>query len=110
MGHDIYGYNRNGKEIAYARFFMSNPSASTLYYILGAEEYNGGVSGIGAKEKFSLEQMEKAKNKLLQFYDVEDLSELKIRSLDMDDEQILNFLSNCLKTAKEEDDVEIVFL
>lgn len=34
MGHDIVGYNKAGKEIAYARFSMGNPNATVLYTLL----------------------------------------------------------------------------
>lgn len=89
---------------------MSNPSASRLYSLLDAYGHNGGVSGFGTKESFSVEQLEKAVETLLRYFDVKDLMELKTKSLDIDDEQIINFLSNCLRTAKEEDDVEIAFM
>lgn len=88
---------------------MSNVNASILYCVLDADEYNGGVSGIGAKVTFSAHQMEKAMDVLLQFYNAGDSTELKEASLNMDEEQILNFLLNCLKTAKEEEEVVIVF-
>lgn len=60
MGHDIYGYNKAGESIAYARFSMQNYNSYILYDILNAQEYNGGVSGIGNSLTLSKKEMEKA--------------------------------------------------
>lgn len=88
---------------------MSNMNASILYQVLGADEYDGGVSGIGATASFSVEQMAKAMAELLKLYNIDDLSKLNKGALDMDKEQILNFISNCLDVAKEEGKVSIAF-
>ena len=60
MGHDISGINQSGEEIAYARFAMWNYNANILYDLLDAQNYNGGVSGIGDSVVFTRKQIEKA--------------------------------------------------
>jgi homoserine kinase len=68
MGHDISGYNKAGKEIAYARFSMGNYNATILYNLLDANNYYAGVSGSGDSSIFSIQQIEKAMNVYKQFY------------------------------------------
>ena len=68
MGHDISGFNKAGKEIAYARFSMGNVNAIILYRLLQAYKYYAGVSGSGGSTCFSTQQCEKALNRFNQFY------------------------------------------
>src|SRR5690242_2242841 len=108
MGHDISGYNKAGKEIAYARFSMGNYNATILYHLLGANNYYAGVSGSGGSSTFSIQQIEKALNGYNQLYKNGDsLSESDI--LTWDKKQILNFIQNCLLTAKIEGSVRVYF-
>jgi hypothetical protein len=108
MGHDISGYNKTGKEIAYARFSMGNYNAAILYNLLDANNYYAGVSGSGDSSTFSKQQIEKAMNAYKQFYKNGDsLSESDF--LTWDQKQILNFIQNCLATAKIEGSVRVYF-
>lgn len=108
MGHDISGLNKAGEEIAYARFSMGNYNAHILYSLLDANEYNGGVSGIGDVSTFSIQQIEKALNAYNQFFENNDsLSECD--NVSWDQKQIQNFILNCLATAKKEGNVKICF-
>ncbi|MDR4945297.1 hypothetical protein [Neobacillus cucumis] len=108
MGHDISGYNKAGKEIAYARFSMGNYNATILYSLLGANNYYAGVSGSGGSSTFSIQQIEKALNDYNQLYKNGDsLSESDI--LTWDKKRILNFIQNCLLTAKIEGSVRVYF-
>ena len=108
MGHDISGYNKAGEEIAYARFSMGNYNATILYNLLDANNYYAGVSGSGSSSTFSIQQIEKALNAFKQFYKNSDcLSESA--SLPWDQKQILNFIQNCLATAKMEGGVRVYF-
>ncbi|MBT2727197.1 hypothetical protein J7E63_09635 [Bacillus sp. ISL-75] len=108
MGHDISGYNKAGKEIAYARFSMGNYNATILYNLLDANNYYAGVSGSGDSSIFSIQQIEKAMNVYKQFYKNGDsLSESDF--LTWDQKQILNFIQNCLATAKIEGSVRVYF-
>ncbi|MFP5107075.1 hypothetical protein ACSU6B_09920 [Neobacillus sp. C211] len=108
MGHDISGYNKAGKEIAYARFSMGNYNATILYNLLDANNYYAGVSGSGDSSIFSIQQIEKAMNVYKQFYkNGNSLSESDF--LTWDQKQILNFIQNCLGTAKIEGSVRVYF-
>ncbi|MGF6952720.1 hypothetical protein QF028_005225 [Neobacillus sp. B4I6] len=108
MGHDISGYNKAGKEIAYARFSMGNFNATILYNLLDANNYYAGVSGSGDSSIFSIQQIEKAMNVYMQFYkNGNSLSESDF--LTWDQKQILNFIQNCLATAKIEGSVRVYF-
>jgi hypothetical protein len=108
MGHDISGYNKAGKEIAYARFSMGNYNATILYNLLDANNYYAGVSGSGDSSIFSIQQIEKAMNVYKQFYkNGNSLSESEF--LTWDQKQILNFIQNCLATAKIEGSVRVDF-
>lgn len=108
MGHDISGLNKAGEEIAYARFSMGNYNAHILYSLLDANEYNGGVSGIGDVSKFSIQQIEKALNAYNQFFDNKDALSGS-DNLSWDQKQIQNFILNCLATAKKEGNVRVCF-
>jgi hypothetical protein len=108
MGHDIYGYNKAGKEIAYARFSMGNYNAIILYDLLDANDYNAGVSGSGDSSTFSIQQVEKAMNTFKQIFgNVDSLS--KSDSMDWDQKQILDFIQNCLATAQKDGSVKVFF-
>lgn len=108
MGHDILGYNKAGEEIAYARFSMGNRNAIILYNLLDAINYYAGVSGSGRSSAFSKLQIEKALNACNQFFDNND-SYPKNNFFPMDQDQILNFIQNCLATAKIEGSVNVYF-
>ncbi|MBB6447935.1 hypothetical protein [Bacillus benzoevorans] len=100
MGHDIIGYNKSGKEIAYARFGMSNYNAIILYSLLDAEKYYAGVSGSGHITSFSIQQIEKA-------YQLFKSGEFLMDQWDR--KQILNFVQNCLAAAQKEGSVRVAF-
>ncbi|WP_411953560.1 hypothetical protein ACKXGF_09795 [Alkalibacillus sp. S2W] len=104
MGHDIYGVNQSQQQIAYARFHMFNDSAHDLYQLLDAKECDGGVSGIGAKKTFSKQQIEQALSQLQKRLD-----RFNHQSIDLDDQQIKRFLTDCLETAEEEGQVDVCF-
>lgn len=103
MGHDISGYNKQEEQIAYARYSMNNNSARTLYEVLEVYDFDGGVSGIGAQEKFNAERIKQAIEnfKNIDWADFEDGAYEK--------EKLETFLNNCLKTAQEEGEVTISF-
>lgn len=105
MGHDIYGFNKSGEEIAYARFSMGNYNATILYSLLEANRYYAGVSGSGEWSTFSKQQIEKAMNKYKQLYNQ---NESQTKS-NWDLKQILEFIQNCLKTAEKEENVKVYF-
>lgn len=107
MGHDILGYNKAGKEIAYARFSMGNYNAVILYRLLDAIKYYAGVSGIGASTTFSIQQIEKALITYNELYNSH--SQLKGDLLSLDQKQILTFILNCLATAQKEESVRVYF-
>ncbi|MCL7745565.1 hypothetical protein [Halalkalibacter alkaliphilus] len=102
MGHDIEGYNKSGEEIAYARFSMGNDNATILYDLLNANDYDGGVSGVGDSSSFSIQQIEKALNEFKQLYDKGDSTLPQNDFLDWDQKQILNFIESCFRTAQKE--------
>jgi hypothetical protein len=108
LGHDILGFNKAGKEIAYARFSLGNHNATILYSLLDANNYYAGVSGSGETTTFSIKQMEKALNAYNQLYNNgEPLLESDL--LTWDRKQISHFLLNCLATAKKEGSVGVYF-
>jgi hypothetical protein len=108
MGHDISGYNKEGEEIAYARFSMGNFNATILYHLLDANNYYAGVSGTGGSTTFSTQQMEKALYDYKQFYNNGDsLPESDL--LDWDQKQIQKFILSCLATAQDEGSVRVSF-
>ena len=106
MGHDIYGYNKAGEEIAYARFSMGNYNSIILYDLLDATDYHAGVSGSGDSSTFSIQQMEKAMDTYKQIFG-DSLSESD--SMDWDQKQILDFIQNCLATAQKDGSVKVFF-
>lgn len=109
MGHDILGYNKAGKEIAYARFSMGNPNAIVLYTLLNAMDYYAGVSGSGDSVIRSTQQIEKAVNVYKRRCVNDDPHLSKNDFENWDQKQILNFLVNCLKTAQKEECVKVYF-
>jgi hypothetical protein len=109
MGHDIYGYNKAGEEIAYARFSMGNYNATILYSLLDANEYYAGVSGSGNSSTFSIQQIEKALNTYKKLYNNGDSPLSERDPLAWDQKQILNFIQNCFVTAQNEKSVRVYF-
>ena len=109
MGHDIYGYNKAGEEIAYARFSMGNYNATILYNLLDANEYYAGVSGSGDSNTFSIQQIEKALNAYKEFFNKGDSPLSQSDLLAWDQKQILNFIKNCFVTAQKEESVRVYF-
>ncbi|WCF11567.1 hypothetical protein NDS46_29925 (plasmid) [Paenibacillus thiaminolyticus] len=103
MGHDISGFNKRGIEVAYARYGMSNPGARILYKVLNAEDYDGGVSGIGIEKKFNENQIVEAIAKCLT------INWDEVSEGDYEKEKIEGFLKDCLNTATEEGEVKIFF-
>ncbi len=109
MGHDIYGLDKDGKEIAYARFCMGNYHALILYSLLDSDKFYAGVSGSGGSATFTIQQIEKALDAYRQSY-----SNVKF-PLDGNDanswdlKQILNFIENCLETAQKDGSVSVYF-
>ncbi|MRX56744.1 hypothetical protein GJU41_22635 [Bacillus idriensis] len=106
MGHDISGYNKAGEEIAYARFSMGNYNFRILYGLLGADEFNAGVSGSGGHSVFSLQQIEQALNDCHLFFKNE---ALQSEGFSWDKKQIFDFLLNCLSIVKKEGSVSVYF-
>ncbi|WP_058306247.1 hypothetical protein [Gracilibacillus massiliensis] len=106
MGHDIYGINKKGEQIAYARFSMGNVNAFILYDLLNADEYNGGVSGIGGRCTFSLQELEKALHEFEQTFGTVATEEYD----DWDIRQIKEFIQNCLEVAKKQKSIDVVFM
>ena len=103
MGHDISGYNKQGEEIAYARYAIGNGNSEKLYNVLDAWEYYGGVSGLGQSAKYNVRQIEQAieKFKAINWDNIEDWEYEK--------NKLERFLNNCLETAKREGEVSIYF-
>lgn len=60
MGHDTFAYKRPHDEVAYLHRSMGNEDARTIYRLLGAEEYDAGVSGDGSWATFYRDSLEKA--------------------------------------------------
>lgn len=108
MGHDIFGINRKGEQIAYARFNMQNPDAIILYHLLHAEDYYAGVSGTGDIATFSLQQIEQALNDFSQLY-IEKAASSDSDFLTWELKQIKDFIQNCYTTAQKEGSVRIYF-
>jgi hypothetical protein len=108
MGHDISGFNKAKEEIAYARFSMGNRNAILLYSLLEANQYYAGVSGSGKSTIFSIQQVEKALDGYKKLFKTgNSLSESD--GVSWDQKQILNFIQNCLATARKEESVEVYF-
>lgn len=108
MGHDIFGINKNGEKIAYARFNMQNPDAIILYHLLQAEDYYAGVSGTGDISTFSLQQIEQALNDFSQLFN-ENAAFSESDFLTWDLKQMKDFIQNCFTTAQKEGSVRIYF-
>ena len=108
MGHDISGFNKAGKEVAYARFSMGNYNALILYRLLNAHKYYAGVSGSGGSTSFSIQQIEKALDDYKKLYNHGESPEENDPS-NWDQKQILNFIRNCLVTAQIEGRVRVYF-
>ncbi|MGM0903956.1 MAG: hypothetical protein ACQEXB_22990 [Bacillota bacterium] len=108
MGHDIVGFNKAGEEIAYARFSMGNYNAIILYSLLDANKFYAGVSGTGNSSSFTTQQFEKALNT---YKELNNSGNLPSNSdfLTWDQKQILNFILNCLTTARKEENVRVYF-
>ena len=109
MGHDIFGYNKAGEEIAYARFSMGNHNALILYRLLNAYEYYAGVSGSGRGTTISKEQIEEALKVFEQQYNNKDSAHTNYDFLRWDGKQINDFIKNCSTTAKKEGNVKVFF-
>ncbi|MDG5786151.1 hypothetical protein QA612_01515 [Evansella sp. AB-P1] len=107
MGHDIYGYNKDGKEIAYARFSMWNDNATILYRLLDSMDYHGGVSGLGRSSAFDKEKIENALNSYTQLHN--NIGNFMSGCDPFDLEQIQNFIQNCYTTAQKEGSVTVFF-
>ncbi|QFT87405.1 hypothetical protein FIU87_01960 [Bacillus sp. THAF10] len=105
MGHDIYGYNKVRKEVAYARFCKGNFNAHILYAVLDANEFFAGVSGSGGGSDFSVQQIENALREFGQNYNLQPSHEAD----KWDVKQIQDFLHNCLETAQREGKVSVIF-
>lgn len=108
MGHDIYGYNNKGEEVAYARFSMGNHNATILYRLLDSIDYHAGVSGNGESTTFSIQHLEKALCDYRQLFN-DSTSLLEVDNLEWDQKQIRNFILNCLETAQKEGKVDVFF-
>lgn len=108
MGHDIYGYNKKGEEVAYARFSMGNHNATILYRLLDSIDYYAGVSGNGGSTTFSIQQLEKALYDYGQFFN-DSTALLESEPLEWDQKQIRNFILNCLEIAQKEGKVGVFF-
>lgn len=106
MGHDIYGFNKSGEEIAYVRFSMWNDSAIILYRLLNANKCYSEFSGAGNSFTFSVEQMEKAMDSYNQLFEN---SHSKLIIDIWDQKQIHHFIQNCLETARKEKSVTVFF-
>lgn len=103
MGHDISGLNKQGKEVAYARYGMSNSCARILYKVLNAEDCDGAVSGTGVEKVFTENQILEAVARCLTIrWD-------EINDGEHEKEKIEEFLKGCMDTATEEGEVTIFF-
>lgn len=104
----MVAFNKNDEEISYLRFTMGDSNAFLLYDLLDAHEYNGGVSGLGKSTAISLEQIEKAVqtyNFIRDQHSYDESNEFGI----WQHNEIAIFLENCLKTAKIEKNVRVLF-
>ncbi|WP_026691352.1 hypothetical protein [Alteribacter aurantiacus] len=108
MGHDISGFNKAGKEVAYARFSYGNHNSTILYRVLDADRYYAGVSGTGERSTFTKQELE---NALSAFNVLCKKGEIPLPNdfLVWDKKQTSDFLQNCLSTAKKEGKVEVYF-
>jgi len=109
MGHDISGYNKEGNEVAYARFSMGNRNATIIYRLLDAFQHYGGVSGKGRSSTFSIQQIEKALRDCNQLFSNKATSHSSNDPIPWDQKQIQDFIINCLETAQKEGSVKVFF-
>ncbi len=105
MGHDIYGFNKAGDDIAYARFSMGNHNAILLYGLLEATKYYAGVSGCGRSTNLSKQHLEKAMKNYKELFNHDGSSTPN----HWDQKQILEFIQQCLSTAVQEGSVKVYF-
>ncbi|WP_077324245.1 hypothetical protein [Virgibacillus siamensis] len=109
MGHDISSYNKEGQEVGYVRFTMGDSVAPLLYDLLDSNEYYAGVSGSGGVATLTSDQVENAMKRYNQLYD----KELSKKGSDdfraWQQDEIMKFISNCLKTTREEGAVRVFF-
>ena len=101
-------FNNQQEEVAYLRFSMGNPGALLVYELLDAEDFNGGVSGIGSSLTISLSKMEEALKIYQSLWNEEDLHKMNDFSKSLHKE-IQQFLTQCVETAIKEKKVEVTF-
>ncbi len=109
MSHEMVGFNTEGEEIAYVRFTMGDLNAHLLYDILDANEHNGGVSGKGASESYSLSQVEAAYNSYNDLNNNVKSSNGQNEFLTWQQKEISKFFNSCINTAQKEKIVTICF-
>lgn len=110
MGHDIYSYNQEGEILQQVRFTMGDAYAPLFYDLFDAQQYNGGVSGVGATMMLSTSQVEKALERYLQIADYAFLYQNnKGEILDWQQKEIVKFIETCLEIAREEGEVKVAF-
>ena len=110
MGHDIYGINRDGEAIAYARFSMGNSNSVSLYSLLDAHDYFAGVSGTGEETTYTLQQIEKSWNSFKERNSNKNISfQSEEEFTDIDEKQIYIFIRNCLLTAQKEGEIKVYY-
>jgi len=109
LGHDISGYNKAREEIAYIRFSMGNPYATTFYGLFDAYEYNGGVSGLGRRATYSISQVEKALEKYNQVFQTRASNQPNDEFSVWQRKEIREFIEKCLDTARKEGSVDVVY-
>jgi|SRR5690625_4678492 len=101
-------FNDKQEEVAYLRFSMGNPGAILVYELLDAEDFNGGVSGIGRSLTISLSKMEEALQTYQALWNEEDIQKMNDFSKNQHKE-IQQFLTRCVETAIKEKKVEVTF-
>ncbi|PYZ96987.1 hypothetical protein CR205_11615 [Alteribacter lacisalsi] len=103
----MHGINKSGQEVAYARFSMWNHNSTILYNVLDASQYHAGVSGCGERTTFSRREIERAMSAFINL----DKNDIPSRSdfLNWDQQQVSDFLENCLKSARKEGSVDVYF-
>src|SRR5690625_1517613 len=108
MSHEIIGFNKKGEEIAYVRFTMNDYYAHIVYDLFDAHEHNGGPSGRGYTEVYSLQQVQKAFNSFNTL--TNELSEvIDFESTPWQLDHIFKFLHRCLFTAENEKSISICY-
>lgn len=109
MGHDISSFNQSGKEVGYVRFTMGDMNARVFYKLLGAEQFDAGVSGSGHYSTFSLKQMEKALKKFKALKKQDFFKTGNQEFLKWHQGEMLKFITSGLKTAQSEGRVKVFF-